>query len=227
MEQEKLNQPILTEPVKKNLLIYLLVGILVIFILLSGYFAFAYTKAQKEIKTLNEQVKNLEGQIRFLQEDKQTEVLLGTNKDEFANWKTYENKEFGFEIKYPKDSQAIDEFIDEKERIVINLSPNLSPFSSGAKMMRIRVTTHNYIDCLQTSLVNNHNVGFCAREDVSGSDHAMWKSYEYFVKAKVSSEYIVVSFSLVLCKHQDCEDFNIDEESELFNQILSTFKFID
>ncbi len=67
MQQENLTQPTAVNPIKRNnFLIYLLTGLLIIFILLSGYFTYAYTKAQKEVKILNEQVKKLEKQIEQL-----------------------------------------------------------------------------------------------------------------------------------------------------------------
>ena len=58
MQKEKLIQPISVEPIKKNsLLMYVLTGFLIVFILLSGYLVYAYTEAQKEITSLEKQIK--------------------------------------------------------------------------------------------------------------------------------------------------------------------------
>ena len=231
MKQENLIQPTVINPIKRNnFLIYLLTGFLTIFIFLSGYFAYTHTKAQKEIEFLNEQVKNLEEQIELLHNEIDVSSSLYetdlNERDETESWEIYHDEIYGYEIRYPKNSQ-MDKLTNKKERIAINLSPDLSPFSSGEKGMRIRVATPDYVGCTETSLVNNYNVKFCVDEYTGGSEFGTWKFYEYFTKAKVSNEYIVIQFSLNVRQHQDYEDIDMDKEPEPFNQILSTFKFID
>jgi hypothetical protein len=92
------------EPKKTgNFLIYILSGVLILFIFLSGYLIYARTEVQKEIISLNEQVERLREQVDLLEKDISLAVLPATKESELTDWETYTNKEFGFEIKHPSN----------------------------------------------------------------------------------------------------------------------------
>lgn len=85
----------------------LLLILLVIFIITSGISAYQWWQVKGELvkqiaenENLTKQVNKLEAEIDKLQKEIEE---LKTAKRETTNWKNYRNKEYGYEVKYPKD----------------------------------------------------------------------------------------------------------------------------
>ncbi len=84
---------------------------LIIFLLLSGFFAYQWWQVKGELARQIEQNENLKNQVTELQAEidklkKEIEGLKtaeGEITDETAEWKSYKNELMGFEVKYPSD----------------------------------------------------------------------------------------------------------------------------
>jgi len=75
--------------------ILILIIIIIITLVAGGFLAYQYLLVPKEEVKVSE--------VKMLEEVKKPEEVT---KDEIADWKTYKNEEYGFEIKYPKDWHA-------------------------------------------------------------------------------------------------------------------------
>lgn len=138
-------------------------------------------------------------------------------EDETARWKTYRNKEYGFEMKYPE---------------------GFFPLVPKAEV--IQCDYANFADkCLLSERITINNVPFC-REKVSGAGLGTTYITHYYTTV-IDKECFVVSFTvpypncsnLLPIKSQEIQEAydkcKLDNEvtkPETINQILSTFKFI-
>ena len=146
-------------------------------------------------------------------EEVKKELETTTNKT--ADWQTYTNKEYGFEIKYPKDYYAN---IEEKKgvwgvsvlmRIAIDqekISDYITPLIS------IHAVDKNFI--LGTRDWKDFKIG-----GINGSISYTWKGSklelcEIVFKSKTNQNFYITT------KYNPLED-------KITNQILSTFKFIE
>ena len=160
-----------------------------------------------------------------------------TPTDETADWKTYKNEEYGFEIKYPYSTKIGDIDIIGGREVWMQL-----PFSPGetklsAKILHIRMVTTQFnngveqsatcIDALDTQQVIINGIDF-NKNDISSQ-------FGGTQSASVAIEYCTIkgnkAFKLVTelrySRYSQLSDFSIEKESEVFDQILSTFRFID
>ena len=151
-----------------------------------------------------------------------------TPTDETANWKTYTNTTYGFSIKYPATFAIQDKsgqfppfamyFLD-KQRVLTGEGGNqVNPyFSVVAKPFRGSV-----MDYINDS---NNNRIFVETKKIGDNEFVVVK--EKFGMGGVANEYLlkvkgnVISISPDLIESKDSIDYKV------FNQILSTFKFID
>lgn len=90
--------------------------ILVVFIIAAGFFAYQWWQVKGELaKNLTEnenlvkQANKLQAEIDKLQKEIEELKISEEIKDETAEWKTYRNEEYGFEIDYPKVGWGIKE----------------------------------------------------------------------------------------------------------------------
>lgn len=138
--------------------------------------------------------------------------------DETANWKTYTNTQYGFEIKHPEDwvftkefSQA-DGFFFTKNYFLEHSKIAIFPrgeFDHG--IMEEGVVTDQQID--------NKNT-----KKLSWSYRSL--SIYYITDDTVPSPWIVCKFDLRNCNRIEV-DLNGKEDAEIAEKILSTFKFIE
>jgi len=161
-------------------------------------------------------------------------------KDENANWKIYRNEKYGFEFKYPKDSK-----LQEGTRFAFDLSVNL-PFTPGTKLTDKRMSifvkeNSTSEDCF--GLIKWHGI-----TEINGIEfhyipgykweHAMGgKSFfasDYFTMK--NNNCIGLEFRLGLTDPTGFVDPSVpippdppeeDLDTEVFDEILSTFKFLE
>ncbi|MEA2098224.1 MAG: hypothetical protein U9P70_04095 [Patescibacteria group bacterium] len=143
--------------------------------------------------------------------------------EKIADWETYKNEEFGFEIKYPENVEKI---YEKNTEIRFDLSLD----STNYKYLSILYTEPGISPrCINPLTVSE----VIKREDIElndiefvkeiGSEGATGSIYNSISYSKKRND---KCFSLnLIVKSNASEEIDLDKESKLFNYILSTFKF--
>jgi len=151
-------------------------------------------------------------------------------EDETADWKTYRNEEFGFEVKYPESSRINGNRIDlsfasgttlSEKYLVINTKKSIAAECSNPMNTMIR----------ETELVSIDSIEFKKEVGGEGAAGSIYDSVSY--STQKDNQCIGLSFVLrsgspgAYDPDLRPEVFDREEESKIFDQILSTFRFID
>ncbi len=157
-------------------------------------------------------------------------------KDETANWKTYRNEEYGFEVKYPKE---YDQNIRCKlgmtyfeERLVgISLAEGynfgISPKTGDDLSEKVNNFIKENIEKQDGKVVSKESINFGNYKGIKVAYHDKWGMY-------VEDIFVIKGNWLFTMNLYDdpqihfCADL-INQgftSKDVFNQILSTFKFI-
>ena len=155
-----------------------------------------------------------------------------------SGWKTYRNKELGFEIKYPP--QAIKTQNKEVFDKDILFSLNLSPTQTKWNNLSLDIATVDISNCYYSPLgqsidqkkVSTNGLSFCMNvEEDSGTAGETHRNYYYAIKK--GNEYLLLDFFIGYNRYcgkypeYNCAEFDETKDVDVFNQILSTFKFIE
>jgi len=156
---------------------------------------------------------------------------ITTISDETAGWQTYKNEQYGFEIKYPGDWHVYPPVLQGMD--IVGFS-NLSEEEAQAKQESGDVTNtysltvkiingqiddwlkaqqefSGAIDFLKEKIIIGENEGY----KISGTlEDKKGFSKVFFTREKV---YLIETLFPEKCRYEECE---------IFNQILSTFRFI-
>lgn len=207
-----------------------LIGILIVVAVIAGIGAFVFESVfpEKSPFTPSEEEKSAietAEQMKDVLEGKSNEMpqVSGTMEDETANWKTYRNEEYGFEVRYPEKWMirlASQTFVSPRQiSFVIENPENKNEVVQLIVNQDPQISNQGFDK--NVSFVNKTLGGISAREyrfphpgeDVAvpqpGPHTGLWAE-------KNNQIYVLVFFDVS----------EIQEMQGIYNQILSTFKFI-
>lgn len=154
-----------------------------------------------------------------------------TATDPTANWKTYTNTEYNFTIKYPSDAKLRVSQSESNDRMLVVAfdSPNAvfdHLFKSGGYSFEISMQTQKNFNTIDEYLLfqKEHNM----YEEVLPKTYNNVKGYTF----KNDKGYSGLDFTYrgYVAKNNDLYytiNYFTDDSVDMFNQILSTFKFIN
>ena len=147
-------------------------------------------------------------------------------------WKTYTNEEYGFEFKYPADSEK-----DIKGNIILNPDQERKYIDVLIKESIFGKCPNNpfpnpYVDPFAQEAERKEKISV---KDVDftkgfyfgrGAESSLWLNVNY--STTKDNQCFYISFSILLDEPYWIElDVNTVEEPKVFNQIVSTFRFLE
>ena len=172
-------------------------------------------------------------QYIWVPEEETTISQTKTPEDETADWKVYRNEEYGFEMKYPREGAVYEEKGAEYFRVFFSL-PAIS--HSVNKILRITIKdsslpVYDYwcamYDIQEKGVVDFGNIRFYK---LTGEDGGMsvWNEKTCYFTTRLDKRFEIIG-AIEYTKYEvvSGRDFDPEKESKVFDEILSTFRFIE
>jgi uncharacterized protein YxeA len=165
------------------------------------------------------------------------EPLDENSQDEFADWPVYRNENYGFEIKYPAGTDLSEFDVDGELQVRFEFTFSATEKNLNRKTLELYVRSQELVQGVkrpvtcdlndETSLFETNGVIF-NKNDISGE-------FGGTQNAATATEYCVkredlvfkLRFILGYNRYSQLPKFDQEEESIIFDQALSTFKFLD
>ena len=192
------------------------VVIIVVVIGVVGYFAFNKKSKTPDINLNNQ---NETSTVPTTSTTTETTVL-----DETANWQTYQNNEYGFEFKYPKESKLL-KYPEYTMEYVIEFEKESSFYNRADVAFRIYkkgdVSLPSNNKCkiynLSSRVIGGKNAEIIEHKDCLGNEASDGPNYKMTVKIYLSDKYDLFY------------DANLGNDfirtNDFGNKILQTLKF--
>ena len=175
----------------------------------------------------------ISGNIKRLQEFKEVPIPPSKVEDETANWKTYRNEEYGFEIKYPEKLNT--EFISLHSKSV---PPKMVVSSNISQLVCEEFERKSTVEFPTASQkkITVEGETYCRFSGAEGTAGTTYVTYRY--STIKNEKQITLEFTLL---YPDCGNYyGIDNKMEkcrreedvfdpdiLAHQMLSTFRFLE
>jgi len=161
--------------------------------------------------------------------------------DETADWKTYSNEEYGFEMKYPEELLSTEPLQPKMKSI----DCDYANFANKCPFVPIEGFTGSEEEAIRQGFAKTERLvidgkPFCLQTMVEGAAGTIYVTYNYTslrnkkclvlsfaVPYPNCSNYLPISNPEMQKAYDQCKTENEITKPETINQILSTFRFID
>lgn len=170
-------------------------------------------------------------------------------EDEIANWETYRNKEYGFEVKYPKDWETTININKSEMMYLLIVSLEKVDITQEKLMLpgdNLEGATYNIALTIKSNPQNYSIKDYLLKDDPLESREKIWeeefeeiiigdnlRGIKYTIFAAPSSgpcTVVTISHESKIYKFWYCAIAYLETHTkfiEVFNQMLSTFRFLE
>lgn len=182
-------------------------------------------------------ISNEVGQINIPKVETPSAGILGQETNQTADWKTYKNEKYKFEIKYPSD-WSLREYIsgvaffptsESDKNTTGNGSMNVGFYSRGAAYCEIPF--EDYVKVAGPSEIQNYESSNTIKEGVTNSGISFYQiTWNYTTMKGVKNVSLPITYfgikDAALCGSIDAS-LNDTAHSDIYDKMISSFNFVE